>query len=443
MAKRDQTVLNTLARVASEHGLPYDVFYRFAHIESGFNPKARTGSYKGLFQLSNTEFRKNGGGNIYSVEDNTRAFARLLLRNAEAFKAQTGITPQGWMLYLTHQQGIAGGPAHINNPNQAAWVNMYNTPEGRQKGVKWAKKAIWGNIPQGQKRQFGRVENVTSGQFVNMWQARYNRASPAGPTFKEVAFDPGAARTPELPERDRPDRLMNFKAAVKDLKLTHRERNLYQRHLNSMGTEGGESGLLPIVVNHGKRFYLVPTLWNGKRLSPDEAELAAKKIGLRNFPQYRTEAQAEARYKAISPYIDKDFELRDQLHLQQMASVPTRNERFAPVPERRKLQDRLLQEGSAVALADQPVDSSPPAQVPELPADPPPPNGEVDPLVLPGRQRFASGKKAPRGGFTADDAERAFGTPFGDLYSRPDQGEAFLGGVPEPPPLLRDIFGSG
>src|SRR4030095_9014002 len=39
----------------------------FAKIESGYNPKAKTGSYKCLFQLSNSEFAKYSQGGIYHI----------------------------------------------------------------------------------------------------------------------------------------------------------------------------------------------------------------------------------------------------------------------------------------------------------------------------------------------------------------------------------------
>jgi hypothetical protein len=41
-----------------------------AKIESGFNPNQRTGSYIGLFQLSEYEFSKFGFGQIRSPRDN-------------------------------------------------------------------------------------------------------------------------------------------------------------------------------------------------------------------------------------------------------------------------------------------------------------------------------------------------------------------------------------
>jgi len=42
-------------------------------IESGGNPNATTGSYKGLYQLSDGEFRRYGGqGSIYDPAENER-----------------------------------------------------------------------------------------------------------------------------------------------------------------------------------------------------------------------------------------------------------------------------------------------------------------------------------------------------------------------------------
>jgi len=48
----------------------------FAKIESGYNPKAKTGSYKCLFQLSNSEFAKYWQGDIYDIRDWPRSSRR-------------------------------------------------------------------------------------------------------------------------------------------------------------------------------------------------------------------------------------------------------------------------------------------------------------------------------------------------------------------------------
>lgn len=203
MARRQPPnyVNSVLAKASQEHGIPYSVFKSFAGIESGYNPRAKTGSYKGLFQLSTQEFRKNGGqGNIYDPEANTNAFAKILKTNAALFEKKTGRSPTGSELYLMHQQGTQGATMHLANPDKPAWQNMAATGEGRQKGAGWAKRAIWGNIPSQQKKQFGNVNNVTSGDFTRMWQARYARESGADPAT-DVAFDPSAAKTPPAPEK--------------------------------------------------------------------------------------------------------------------------------------------------------------------------------------------------------------------------------------------------
>jgi len=53
---------------------------------------------------------------------------------------------------------------------------MYLTTEGQEKGAKWARKAIWGNVPRDLKNTIkGGVEALTSGQFIALWTERVNR----------------------------------------------------------------------------------------------------------------------------------------------------------------------------------------------------------------------------------------------------------------------------
>jgi hypothetical protein len=53
---------------------------------------------------------------------------------------------------------------------------MYLTTEGQEKGERWARKAIWGNVPWDLKKTFqGGVETLTSGQFIALWTERVNR----------------------------------------------------------------------------------------------------------------------------------------------------------------------------------------------------------------------------------------------------------------------------
>jgi hypothetical protein len=52
---------------------------------------------------------------------------------------------------------------------------MCATDEGRQKGEKWCKRAIWANTLPEIKHVWKSVDNLTSGAFVKMWQDRVHR----------------------------------------------------------------------------------------------------------------------------------------------------------------------------------------------------------------------------------------------------------------------------
>jgi hypothetical protein len=47
---------------------------------------------------------------------------------------------------------------------------MRATDEGKEKGEKWCKRAIWENTLPEIKRIWKSVDNVTSGVFLNMWR---------------------------------------------------------------------------------------------------------------------------------------------------------------------------------------------------------------------------------------------------------------------------------
>ena len=148
----------------------------FAKIESAFNPQAKTGSYKCLFQLSNSEFTKYWQGNIYDIRDCSIAAARKFATEAAQFEKDIGRRATAAELYCIHQQGYEGCAFHYDAPQQLAWKNMYLTTEGQEKGAKWARKAIWGNVPWDLKKTFkGGVEALTSGQFIALWTERVNR----------------------------------------------------------------------------------------------------------------------------------------------------------------------------------------------------------------------------------------------------------------------------
>jgi hypothetical protein len=99
---------------------------------------------------------------------------------------------------------------------------MCATNEGKQKGEKWCKRAIWENTLPEIKRVWKSVENLTSGIFLNMWQnevnhfyARYSEA-----TKVETSYS-GHAR-PQIAKLFANDQLETPKTAVSEAQPTDR-----------------------------------------------------------------------------------------------------------------------------------------------------------------------------------------------------------------------------
>jgi hypothetical protein len=166
------TPVDEIKRVSGVLGFDFTFMKTVAKIESGFNPKQRTGSYIGLFQLSKNEFEMYGAGDILVPRDNTVAAALKFMTEAVLFEMFTHRKPTLNDLYLIHQQGVDGAAEHVSHPNRLAWRSMCATDEGKEKGEKWCKRAIWGNTLPAVKRIWKNVNNVTSGAFVAMWQQR-------------------------------------------------------------------------------------------------------------------------------------------------------------------------------------------------------------------------------------------------------------------------------
>jgi len=165
-----------LEKHAKRVGMDPKELKRIMRIESGGDASNRTGSYKGLFQLSEKEFAKHGGGgNIYDPEQNTMAAVNMFQKQNMAFKERTGRDMKPIDRYMVHQQGEAGYSAHLANPDKPAWESV----RGYYGSDEVAKKAIWGNIPDKDKKKFGSVENVTSKQFVSdVWAPRVEGGEP-------------------------------------------------------------------------------------------------------------------------------------------------------------------------------------------------------------------------------------------------------------------------
>ena len=166
------TPVEEIKRASDAFGLDFNFMKAVAKIESGFNPKQRTGSYIGLFQLSKYEFKEYGSGNITDPRDNAVAGAYKFATEALLFEFGTGRKPTFSDLYLIHQQGWQGAAEHVSHPKRVAWKSMCATEEGKEKGKRWCKRAIWGNTLPAIKHVWKSVDKLTSAAFVGMWQQR-------------------------------------------------------------------------------------------------------------------------------------------------------------------------------------------------------------------------------------------------------------------------------
>jgi hypothetical protein len=96
-----------------------------AQIESGGDPNAVTGSYKGLYQLSEPEFQRYGGqGSIFDPAENSRIAAMKITDEGNQLAKALGRPVTDAEVYLAHQQGVGGATAHLSNPDQPAWQSM-------------------------------------------------------------------------------------------------------------------------------------------------------------------------------------------------------------------------------------------------------------------------------------------------------------------------------
>ncbi|MGO9400968.1 MAG: transglycosylase [Xanthobacteraceae bacterium] len=166
------TPVEEIKRAADAFGLDCTFMKTVAKIESDFDPKQRTGSYIGLFQLSKHEFAKYGSGEITNPRDNAIAAAYKFVNEATLFELDTHMNPSPSDLYLIHQQGWQGASEHVSHPERIAWQSMCATDEGKEKGEHWCKRAIWGNTLPTIKRIWKSVDKMTSAAFVQMWRER-------------------------------------------------------------------------------------------------------------------------------------------------------------------------------------------------------------------------------------------------------------------------------
>lgn len=174
----DPRSYEVIQQMAEEYNLNPDFLHAIMSIESSGNPGAVTGSYRGLFQLSQRE----GRGDLLDPFNNGKEAGKVFVAQIRAFRAKHGRDPTPGEIYLIHQQGPGGAAAHVGNPDRPAWENMYSTGEGQKKGPEWAKRAIWGNVPSDMRHRWpGGVETITSREFIEIWEEKVRRRGGYGP----------------------------------------------------------------------------------------------------------------------------------------------------------------------------------------------------------------------------------------------------------------------
>lgn len=139
-----------------------------------------------------------------------------------------------------------------------------------------------------------------------------------------------------------------LQAADTAMKLAPEEKALYQRHLGNLigaggvdNPDGSRSTLFATTVGVDDRTFIIPTVWDGKILPPDQAMQRAKAEGLDKFPSYATVEEAQARYDQLHSFMEKDTAA------------------FKAVPADPRLQARRYREASWFGMPEAPAGGQP------------------------------------------------------------------------------------
>lgn len=130
-------------------------------------------------------------------------------------------------------------------------------------------------------------------------------ASPLDPAASSVMAPP--AKTQQQVDQT------YFQQANAALKLSPQEQQLYQMHLDNLYGSGGvdnpdgsRSTLYQTTVEMDGRTYVIPTVWSGKIVPPEQAAQLAQQYGMDKFPAYSSQQEAEARYQQMHGYMERD-----------------------------------------------------------------------------------------------------------------------------------------
>lgn len=180
------------AKIDPSKGLGADPSYlgKLINIESNNDPRQITGSNRGLGQFGPKEEARYGinDNNWTDPDVQKKAIMTHTNNNRNIFIKTMGREPTQGELYLMHQQGEAGGPALLKNPDIPAWqaIRQYYPSD------KIAKLAITGNIPDKHPLKNKDPNDVTAGEFAKLWISRF----PNTPLGAEAPQADAAPTTP-------------------------------------------------------------------------------------------------------------------------------------------------------------------------------------------------------------------------------------------------------
>lgn len=118
----------------------------------------------------------------------------------------------------------------------------------------------------------------------------------------------------DLPQVADPYGSLPSRAGIATLKLTPQERYLYEHHVNNLlsgkavnNADGSVSTVYSIgVQGPDGRTYNLPSVWDGRILSPRDAVRRVAAVGWKKFPSYATPAEADARYEQMHQFMARD-----------------------------------------------------------------------------------------------------------------------------------------
>lgn len=159
------------------------------------------------------------------------------------------------------------------------------------------------------------AEEAAQSAFDNIVGKRYTFADtyriPKSPAINADDVQRGAYEARQSILRG-PEFEDNLNRAKTDLNLTPQEEAFYQRHLTNLKGAGGvdhpdgsRSTVKNITIESDGKTYVLPTVYDGKIVSNDDAWRRAK-THLSDFPSYASGDEADARYEAMHKLMDED-----------------------------------------------------------------------------------------------------------------------------------------